>query len=305
MRINEIAEKVGMTKRAIKWYEEKQLLSVKKDENGYRNYTEEDAVTLKTISIYRKLGIGIPDIRELLRTEDRSLLRKIYQEKLSEKKTRDSELEALKALLEQEDLTKADELLDYKTVNSAIESLIPGEWSDYFKNHFRPFLEIPIQTEEQRQALGNLLKYCDETTIKVPRIMKLAIRLAGGIAKDTRTAEEMTAYYRDMSEEQYQFLKAKVWEGAKLKSGLFRYHPVYVAQRKMQRELQSKGYNDIFIGNLKQLSPKYREYKEAMDRVNDRICRELGMYYDSEYRLVLKKRPEERTKEKEGGNPQT
>ena len=32
MRINEIAEKVGMTKRAIKWYEEKQLLSVKKDE---------------------------------------------------------------------------------------------------------------------------------------------------------------------------------------------------------------------------------------------------------------------------------
>ena len=70
MRINEIAEKVGMTKRAIKWYEEKQLLSVKKDENGYRNYTEEDAVTLKTISIYRKLGIGIPDIRELLRTED-------------------------------------------------------------------------------------------------------------------------------------------------------------------------------------------------------------------------------------------
>ncbi len=305
MRINEIAEKVGMTKRAIKWYEEKQLLSVKKDENGYRNYTEEDAVTLKTISIYRKLGIGIPDIRELLRTEDRSLLRKIYQEKLSEKKTRDSELEALKALLEQEDLTKADELLDYKTVNSAIESLIPGEWSDYFKNHFRPFLEIPIQTEEQRQALGNLLKYCDETTIKVPRIMKLAIRLAGGIAKDTRTAEEMTAYYRDMSEEQYQFLKAKVWEGAKLKSGLFRYHPVYVAQRKMQRELQSKGYNDIFIGNLKQLSPKYREYKEAMDRVNDRICRELGMYYDSEYRLVLKKTSEERTKEKERGNPQT
>ena len=107
-------------------------------------------------------------------------------------------------------MTKADELLDYKTVNSAIESLIPGEWSDYFKNHFRPFLEIPIQTgKEQRQALGNLLKYCDETTIKVPRIMKLAIRLAGGIAKDTRTAEEMTAYYRDMSEEQYQFFESE------------------------------------------------------------------------------------------------
>ena len=29
--------------------------------------------------------------------------------------------------------------------------------------------------------------------------------------------------------------------------------------------------------------------KEALDRMNDRICRELGMYYDSDYHLVLKK----------------
>lgn len=42
MLLNEIAEKVGMTKRAIKFYEEKHLLSVKKDANGYRNYTDED-----------------------------------------------------------------------------------------------------------------------------------------------------------------------------------------------------------------------------------------------------------------------
>ena len=58
----------------------------------------------------------------------------------------------------------------------------------------------------------------------------------------------------------------------------------------MQKELQNKGYNDIFIKNLKILSPKYREYKEAMDAINDRICRELGIYYDSNYNLVFKDR---------------
>ena len=41
-----------------------------------------------------------------------------------------------------------------------------------------------------------------------------------------------------------------------------------------------KGYNDIFIPNLMVLSPTYAEYKKALDNVNDRMCRELGLYYD-------------------------
>ena len=36
MTINEISKELGLTKRAIKFYEEKGLLSVPKDENGYR-----------------------------------------------------------------------------------------------------------------------------------------------------------------------------------------------------------------------------------------------------------------------------
>ena len=96
MLLSEIAEKVGMTKRAVKYYEEKKLPSVKKDANGYRNYTEEDMERLKCISVYRKLGIGIPDIRTLLETDDQSTLQRIYLEKLEEKEIRDSEIEALK-----------------------------------------------------------------------------------------------------------------------------------------------------------------------------------------------------------------
>lgn len=288
MLLGEIAEKVGMTKRAVKYYEEKKLLSVKKDANGYRNYTDEDVKRLKSISVYRKLGIGIQDIRHILETDDQSILQKIYLEKLEEKDIRDAEIEALKLFIEGHDCTKADEVLDYETINSAIESLIPGEWNDYFKNHFRPFLNIRVTTEEQKQALKTILSYCDDTTIKVPWIMKWGIRLAGGIAKDTRTAEEMISYYRDMSEADYALLKENVLKGAKLKSGIFKYHPAYIAQRKMMKQFQDKGYNDIFIPNLKKLSPAYCEYKEALDQVNNRISQELGLYYDSDYHLVLK-----------------
>lgn len=102
--------------------------------------------------------------------------------------------------------------------------MIPGEWSNYFIDHFSPFLNIRMKTEEQRQALKNLMEYCDETTIRVPRIMKLGVRLAGGIKNETRSADEMISYYRDMSKETYEALKEGVLKGAKLKSGILKYH---------------------------------------------------------------------------------
>lgn len=108
--------------------------------------------------------------------------------------------------------------------------------------------------------------------------------------REKRTADEMIARYRDMSESEYEKLKEAIWKGAKMKTGIMKYHPAFIAQRKMQKEFRDKGYNDIFLPNLTVLSPKYAEYKKSLDEVNDRMCRELGMYYDSSFNLVIKKR---------------
>lgn len=294
MLLNEIVEEVGMTKRAIKYYEEKGLLKVEKDSNGYRNYSRQDVETLKRISLYRKLGIGIKDIQKLLQGEDKSILQQIYEEKLNEKMLQDEEIKALGEFIQNGDAAKANELIDYQTVENAIESLLPGEWGSYFRNHFKPFLSVRVTSTEQKQALQNLLEYCDETTIKVPLLIRIGAKIAGGLPVEKKTAEEMTAYYRDMDEEQYQKLKEQVKRGVQIKTGIMRYHPAFVAQRKMQKELQNKGYNDIFIPNLKVLSPQYAEYHDALEQVNDRICRELGLYYDSNYNLVIKKSHDDR-----------
>lgn len=289
MLLNEIIEEVGMTKRAVKYYEEKGLLTVQKDSNGYRNYTDQDVEILKRISVYRKLGIGIKDIQRILSDEDESILLSIYQEKLNEHKLRDEEIKALREFIDDRDATKANELIDYHTVENAIETLLPGEWGNYFRQHFKPFLYVRIKTEEQKQALKNILTYCDETTLKIPFMMKLGGKISRFIPFETKTAEEMISYYRDMDESRYEVLKEQVMKGVKIKNGIMKYHPAFVAQRKMMRELQNKGYNDIFIPNLKALSPQYAEYKNVMDKVNDRICRELGLYYDTNYNLVIKK----------------
>ena len=151
----------------------------------------------------------------------------------------------MKQFIDDGDADKANEALDYQTVENAIESLLPGkEWGDYFKSHFKPFLNVRLKTLEQKQALQNILEYCDETTLKVPFIMGIGAKMIGGIAQETRTADEMIAYYRDMSESEYERLKEKVWKGAKMKNGIMKYH-----QHLLHREKCRKSYKikDITI----------------------------------------------------------
>ncbi|WP_270742707.1 MerR family transcriptional regulator, partial [Holdemanella biformis] len=62
MLLNEIIKEVGMTKRAVKYYEEKGLLSVDKDSNGYRNYSMQDVKTLKKLRHHQQVWVDINQI---------------------------------------------------------------------------------------------------------------------------------------------------------------------------------------------------------------------------------------------------
>lgn len=288
MLINEVSKKLNITKRAIKFYEENGLLHPKKLNNNYRDYSGEDILILQKISLYRKLGISVQDIKSLLRNNDRELLEKIYREKLSEINLKSKEMELFKLYLDKGDVTEAEEMLDYENVAEAIGSLLPGVWGNYLISHFKPFLNINIKTNEQKEALNKILDYCDNTYIKIPFIMRISEKLSNSII-NKQTAEEMIARYQDISEVEYEKLKKQTLQGVKLKTGILRFHPVFAAQRSFQIELQNKGYNDILIPNLKKLSPKYAEYKDALDSINERICNELGLFYDSKFNLKIKK----------------
>lgn len=174
MLLSEVAKEVNLTKRAIKYYEEQELLHVPKDANGYRNYSEEHLNILKEISVYRKLGIGIADIKKILETRDFSLLEQIYQ-------------------------------------------------------------------------------------------------------------------YLNPTDEEYQRLLEQTRKNVKLRNSFFcKYHPAFISQRRFMRELQNQGYNDIFIPNMIALSPKYKEYHDALTAINKRICDDRGLYYNSNYHLIMK-----------------
>ena len=66
MKINEVEALVGITKKNIRFYEEKGLLSPSRNsENGYRDYGESEIAVLRQIKLMRKLGVPIEEIRRM------------------------------------------------------------------------------------------------------------------------------------------------------------------------------------------------------------------------------------------------
>jgi DNA-binding transcriptional MerR regulator len=59
MKINEVEQLLDITKPNIRFYEKKGLLSPARNQNGYREYSEEDIEILKKIILFRKMGISI------------------------------------------------------------------------------------------------------------------------------------------------------------------------------------------------------------------------------------------------------
>ncbi|MEG1505801.1 MAG: MerR family transcriptional regulator, partial [Lachnospiraceae bacterium] len=173
MKINDVIKQVDLSKRAIKYYEEQGLLAVLKDTNGYRNYTDENITTLKTISVYRKLGISIDNIRKLLLNEDNTLLDTVLKEKRVELNLKAEELAALEKFINSQNIEQAYTEIDYKTIADAIQDAVPGFTGYFFINHFLPYLQIKICTEEQRQAYDAIIDFWDNTKIKMPIAMKL------------------------------------------------------------------------------------------------------------------------------------
>ena len=66
MKINEVEQLVGISKRNIRFYEKEGLLAPGRNaENGYRNYGDGDVETLRKIKLLRKLDVPMEEIRNM------------------------------------------------------------------------------------------------------------------------------------------------------------------------------------------------------------------------------------------------
>ena len=89
MKIKAVCEMTGLTDRAVRYYIEEQLISPEYTENylGRKSFefTEDDVQQLQDISVLRKFGFSIAEIKEMYANPDlifpiaKSLLPHIYK----------------------------------------------------------------------------------------------------------------------------------------------------------------------------------------------------------------------------------
>lgn len=179
MNIKIASEKTGLTKRAIKYYESEGLISpLKKCENNYREYSEEDIVKLNLIGALRALDIPILDIKDVV------VGKKSFQEALMEalKKIDEniSHLEKSKliiaSLMEKnlsdykasgEQIRKLRETLELSRdgkkefISEKLLKIFPGNFGQMFVNMYEPFLSITINNDEKKKIWLKLVEFLD------------------------------------------------------------------------------------------------------------------------------------------------
>lgn len=66
-RIENVAQKTGLTKRALRYYEEMELVTPIRTEAGYRLYSEEDITEILRIKQFREsLGFNLNSVKYIL-----------------------------------------------------------------------------------------------------------------------------------------------------------------------------------------------------------------------------------------------
>ena len=72
MQIGEVAERIGLSLRTIRYYEEVGLITPSaRSQGGFRLYTEHDASRLQLVKDMKPLGFSLDEMRDLLGVLDR------------------------------------------------------------------------------------------------------------------------------------------------------------------------------------------------------------------------------------------
>lgn len=132
--IGQVARFLGVSRDTLKFYEEKELINPKRDdENSYRKYDLFDIFDVTTINFYRELDIEIKKIQEIRKSksvEDIELVLKEKEEKILE------EIEYKNLLLKRiksvkEDCEKIKQHLGDYTIKEMKPLEVKGEITDF------------------------------------------------------------------------------------------------------------------------------------------------------------------------------
>ncbi|MBZ9686767.1 MerR family transcriptional regulator [Clostridium estertheticum] len=176
MKLNEVMKETGLTKKAIYYYEEVNLIKPEKDEgSNYRSYTLDDVNRLITTHALRKLDFSIKDIKLILLEEHD--ITQVINKQLDVIKDKIKLLNKSKGVLENlieqgidsniNNLRFSIQFLDEESKNIAgymqkeLNRILPGNMGKMFAIHYGQFLNEPLDTKEKQKAWLDLINLLD------------------------------------------------------------------------------------------------------------------------------------------------
>ena len=119
MKIKQVEELVGITRKNIRFYEDQGLLNVERAENGYREYHTADIARLQEIKLFRKMDISIEEMRALF--EKRKSLQFCLEQHLGELERRREGLVKMQEMCER--LIAEHQSLDTLNAENCLEEI--------------------------------------------------------------------------------------------------------------------------------------------------------------------------------------
>lgn len=276
---NEIQEKTGLTRKALEYYEEKGFIHPEKMDNGYRNYSEEDLHCLKTIMMYKKLGLSIKDIEIILYQQSSlgSLLRKkqFYIQQENER------IRLLEQLVKDNNTAEVMKQVSYltqqETIYEKLTGIFPGYFGQLLFSSYQPFFNKPLK-QEQEAAFYRLVDYLDALpSFKLSKkeqeyLEEVTASMDYSMLKEIQTSkmnaiEDYTTWKKDHQEEidQYQaFTHSEEYQTSIMKH-------IY---DKLKEYMLQHNYYEVAIPLIRAMSKEYDDYYLQLQKASDAILDE-------------------------------
>ncbi|WP_142415606.1 MerR family transcriptional regulator [Hathewaya massiliensis] len=287
MLINETSKVTNLTKKAIEYYIEQELVFPTILENGYRKFSEEDIEQLKKISIFRKLGLSIEEAKAVLADETDDTLQKLLVQKelnIQREQAKKVIMDKLCCGKEYSEISMDIEVIEKgATVTEKLIDAFPGYYGRFICLHFAQFLNEPITTAEQQSAYREIIGFLDNVpSLSFPEDLQIfLIESTKHIGtKDINDIIENTKQSIKNPEKFLSENKCFLEQYIEFKqSDQYKNSPVYKIQSLMKEFNKSIGYYDIFIPAMKKLSISYANYYRQMELAGEKL---LSQYPDIE-----------------------
>lgn len=288
MFINEVCKECSLTKKAVEYYVEQGLVTPAVLENGYRDFSDEDAVCLKKVSVLRGLGLAVADIKKVLANQT-GALDEILRQKNLEITLLQEKQGLIRELAKEHDWTAVSEKLRQlekkQTILERMRKAFPGYYGSYVCCHFAPYLDEPVVTDGQKSAFDTIIAFLDSVSFDIPEELREYYDEVCGAVTGSNMSGGMEDAVRDIDKFIDENREAVETYLAYKQSDEYKQSLAYRLAEAMRQFASASGYNDIFIPAMCRLSSSYREYHKALDKADERFLQRypgLREVYESE-----------------------